>query len=90
LLAALTFLPPEEAELRQRITAAIHHGIAFLRRSQIQKGKYAGGIPRAIRLLPDTHPRYSPSFNYRATEIRIDYVQHALSAMIQYHQEFFQ
>ncbi len=90
LLAALTFLPPEEMALRNRITAAIHDGIAFLLRSQIQEGVYAGGIPRAVRLLPETHPRFSTSFNNRATEIRIDYVQHALCAMIQYHQGFLQ
>ncbi len=90
LLAALTFLPPEETALRERITAAIQHGISFLLRTQIQEGAHAGGIPRAIRLLSEAHPRFSSSFNKRATEIRIDYVQHALSAMIQSHREFLQ
>jgi hypothetical protein len=39
-------------------------------------------MPRAFALLETTHPNYSIAFNRRATEVRIDYVQHALSAML--------
>ena len=88
LLAALTFLPEEKVLLRKRITTAIHQGITFLLRSQIRSGKYAGGFTRAVRPLPLEHPRYTKSFNRRSTEVRIDYVQHALSAMLQYTQLF--
>jgi hypothetical protein len=84
LLAALTFLPNEQAELRERIGLAVRSGTRFLIASQIQSGPYAGGIPRAVQYLPQNHPRFSTSFNERATEIRIDYVQHALSVMLQY------
>lgn len=88
LLATLNFLPLEEKELRERITNEIHHGMTFLLRSQIRSGHCSGGIPRAIKLLPINHPRFSWSFNNRATEVRIDYVQHTLSAMIEYNRKF--
>lgn len=84
LLAALTFLPEGKVLLRKRITSAIHEGITFLLRSQIRSGDYSGGFTRAVRPLPLEHPRYTKSFNRRSTEIRIDYVQHTLSAMLQY------
>ncbi len=82
LLAARTFLPPE-TELAQRIDAAVPRGIAFLLRAQIAGGEFAGGFPRAIAPLAPDHPE-ADRFNRRATEVRIDYVQHALSALIQY------
>jgi len=88
LLAALTFLPAEKTELRSRISLAVRSGTRFLIASQIQSGKYAGGIPRAVHYLTKNHPRFSLAFNERASEIRIDYVQHALSAMIQYKRQF--
>lgn len=82
LQAALTFLPKKNETLRKRIESTVSQGLSFLIRSQIPSGKYAGGIPKAIRPLPKNHPRFDKSFNYKATEIRVDYVQHALSAMI--------
>ena len=84
LLAALTFLPAEDKALRNRIEAAATSGISFLLRAQIRSGKYAGGVPRAVKTLPKDHPRFSKSFNKRAGEVRIDYVQHAMCAMMQY------
>ena len=88
LLAALTFLPSDYDDLRERITTAVHQGIGFLLRAQLRAGPYPGGITRAIQPLPLSHPKFSSSFNRRATEIRIDYVQHAISAMLQYRQMF--
>lgn len=79
-LAALTFLPEEDADLRTRIEAAAHGGIAFLARAQIRSEPYAGGIPKAAEP--------SRPGDTRATEIRVDYVQHAASAMIQYDRLF--
>ena len=70
-------------ELSRRIDDAIHLGIAFLLRAQIPDGLFAGGFPRAIAMLDEDKP-VSESSNNRVTEIRIDYVQHALSAIIQY------
>jgi len=82
LLAARSFLPSDSL-LVEEIDAAVSRGIAFLLRAQITEGYLAGGFPRAIAPLPET-ARKAASFNRRATEVRIDYVQHALSALIQY------
>jgi hypothetical protein len=84
LLAALTFLPPEQFVLREEIRAAVDAGVDFLMRAQVVEGPYAGGMPAAFARLAKRHPRYSAAFNRTATEVRIDYVQHALSALVQY------
>ena len=84
LLAALEFLPVEEQELRTSMVSSVRDGMNFLLRAQISSGQFAGGIPRAIRPLPPGKLHDIVNFNRRATEIRIDYVQHAMSAMIQY------
>ena len=55
---------------------------------QIESGEYAGGIPHAICLLPETHASNKGSFNDEATELRIDYNQHALCAMMTYEDLF--
>ncbi len=84
LQAALEFIPEDMGTLRKDIMEKVSHSIRFLVNSQVKSGKYAGAIPRSVILLPEKHPAYSASDNMRATEVRIDYVQHALSAMIQY------
>jgi hypothetical protein len=88
LLAALTYLPDKHDDLRERMKAACDHGIAFLLRSQIQEGEGKGGFPRSIL----GNPRYSDwggnNRDPRWTEIRIDYVQHAISALLQYNELF--
>lgn len=76
LLAALEFLPKGELrtdELRKKIEAAAGRGIAFLLRVQIGSGHYSGGMPGAFatRVLD-------------SSEVRIDYVQHALCAWLRY------
>jgi len=78
----LEWLPEDHSDYLS-IEASIHLGTEFLLRAQITEGEFAGGFPRAIKLSPDWVDG-AESFNRRATEIRIDYVQHALSAMIQY------
>ena len=89
LLAALGFLQADYSNLRKQMILAIDEGMQFLLRSQIRSGEHAGGIPRAIHSLPEDHPQYTKSFNRRATEVRIDYVQHTISAMLQYERIFF-
>ena len=84
MLGIYDVLPVKYDNLRKRMLAAIDQGIQFLLRSQLRSGDYTGGIPRAIHKLPGSHPQFSKSYNRRATEVRIDYVQHALSAMLQY------
>lgn len=82
LQAALNFLPADH-EIRKRIDAAVSRGISFLLRAQVNEGKFIGAFPRATQKLDDSFSG-AAKFNRRATEVRIDYVQHALSAMIQY------
>ena len=69
LLEALTFI--STGSLRSHVSTLVKDSIALLLRSQIQSGIYAGGMPGAISSL-------SPM----AEHIRIDYVQHALSAWL--------
>lgn len=71
LLSALEFLP--RSELRTRIEAVTARGIAFLLRVQITKGPYSGGMPGAFATR-----------SFDSSEIRIDYLQHSLSAWIRY------
>jgi hypothetical protein len=76
LLAALEFLPKDD--LRGRVEAAVQRGIAFLLNAQITSGPYAGGMAGSV--LASGSP-----LNVQSTsEIRIDYVQHALSAWLRY------
>jgi hypothetical protein len=89
LLAVLDIIPDEKISIKKQIVITAPESIRFLMKSQIQSGEYAGAIPRALRPLPESHPRFTKTFNQRATEVRIDYVQHALSAMLQYEQLFF-
>ena len=79
LLAARTFLPPGHGT-RARIDSAVPRGIAFLLRAQVTEGEFAGAMPRSV----GWDSTVSDEINRRATQVRIDYVQHALSAMIQY------
>jgi hypothetical protein len=75
LLASLEFLP--KGELRTAIEAATTRGIAFLLRAQIKTGANQGGMPGVFLTGANG-----------ATAIRIDYVQHAMSAWIRYQNLF--
>lgn len=86
LLAALELAPDGEysAELTGAMRDTVCRGIGFLLQAQIQSGPYAGGMPGRIDggsagfLAADTN----------AAHIRIDYVQHALSAFFRYEKLF--
>jgi hypothetical protein len=82
LLAALEVVPDNQHDLRTRMRSAITDGIEFLLRAYLPSGEHHGAMPRAIATLPPGHAAHSRSFNRRATEVRIDYAQHALSAML--------
>ena len=88
LLEALTYLPDDKPVLKKKIVKAVHHGMRFLVQGLIHEGKYCGGVTRALSPLND--PSFIAlvgdlaQFNRRIDEIRIDYVQHAMSAIIQY------
>ena len=73
LFALLAALPAGD-EARGRIETSARRGVAFLLSCQVQSDdRRAGGIVR--RCPPDDGSR-------RAAEIRVDYVQHALSAFL--------
>jgi hypothetical protein len=80
LMAALAFLPDDASGRRARIEDAVDRGIAFLLRAQITSGPYAGGMPQAMPEAKSVLAQRDP----RASDIRIDYVQHALSAWLRY------
>lgn len=82
LMAAGSFLPRDH-DMRKRIDSAVYRGVAFLLNAQIKEGPFAGAFPRSVGRSNQNTPE-AKEFNNRATEVRIDYVQHALSAMIQY------
>lgn len=84
LLAALSFLPRNH-DIHKRIKSSVHRGISFLIRAQIKEGEFTGALPRAVGRRLENSPD-AKKFNRRATEVRIDYVQHALCAMMQYQQ----
>lgn len=88
LLAARSVLDDGDNALLPRLEIAIPMGINFLLEAQVNSGEHAGAVPRAISPLPRNHRHYSPAFNRRATEVRIDYVQHWLSALIEFHTHY--
>lgn len=83
LLAALDFLPPTEAALRESIVKAIRSGIPFLLRGQVKTGKHAGAVIQTVSPFPFI------KVGRRSQEVRIDYVQHAMSALMQYDRYFY-
>ncbi len=83
LLAAYSMLPDSYAALKADIYSSIERGMRFLLNAQITEGPHAGTIPRAVkRASGDTED--ARRFNRRVREVRIDYMQHALSAMLGY------
>jgi hypothetical protein len=76
--AALTFLPPEHKALREKLQTEIENGVRFLMKAQVKEGRMQGAVPRAYT------PPGSIPVEPRADEVRIDYVQHALSAWLEY------
>ena len=84
LLAALSFLPRNH-EIHKRINSSVPRGISFLIRAQIKEGEFTGAMPRAVGKKRGNSSD-AKKFNRRATEVRIDYIQHAMCAMMQYRQ----
>jgi hypothetical protein len=82
LLATLNFFPRQDDGLRARVEVATHRGIGFLLRAQMQSGPLIGGWPR---VAPGEESKAERAWD---EALRIDYVQHALSALLQYHALF--
>ena len=62
---------------RARVADSVGRGTQFLLTCQVLEGEGIGGVLRAQKPLDSA----DSSFNRRQAEIRIDYVQHAISAM---------
>jgi len=88
LLSASNFLPEGNRALIDKIEKASLLGVNFLLNSQVTKGTFAGGIPRAVQIKDYDEFKLNNRVNVRSTEIRIDYVQHAISAWMLYLKQF--
>jgi len=84
LIAALFFLPAKDTQLKTRIRSCVDTGIAFLMKAQVKNGPYTGAIPHAATRKPNDGNAKNMVFNVYAGQVRIDYVQHALDAFIDY------
>lgn len=84
LLAARTFMNKEDPEFDQQLGFATRDGINFLIRACIPDGSKITAMPRSNRPLLKGGNRVSQILETRATKVRLDDVQHALSALIQY------
>ncbi|NRB53770.1 MAG: hypothetical protein HRU41_39325 [Saprospiraceae bacterium] len=87
LTAILPYLAPDGKRVIDA-KKAVEEAVAFLLDSQIKEGELAGGIPLAT-VKKDTADRSESRFaidrfNSKAAEIRIDYLQHAMSAVLGY------
>lgn len=94
--AALGFLDPTTyADLRRRIVPACDLGVAFLMRNQVTQGEWAGAMygfaarhedaqRGGARDGDETGSDAAASVQSRRALVRVDFVQHALSAYIGY------
>jgi hypothetical protein len=82
LQAALGFLPANEPDLRAHVELSVHRGMRFLLRCQVTEGPHAGAFPHGMQGYRPEPPATAKAAD--AGEIRVDYVQHALSAMLHY------
>lgn len=87
LINAYTYIPEENISLRAAMLDLINNGIQFLMNAQIKGDIYSGGIPMTYVASHDI-PGSIDLTNQSNAEIRIDYIQHAISAMIVYHKVF--
>lgn len=75
----------QRAAIRKEIRASIVRGIQFLRRSQVTTGPTKGAIPAAMVPGEDGGAEEEVAGEEeKSNEIRIDFVQHAMSAMMRY------
>lgn len=86
LLAAIHYLPDSHRSLRREAILSVELGMSFLLGSQIRRGPLSGGFPCVTAALSPDDPRLSGIEATQVEAIRIDYVQHALSAMLSYHE----
>ena len=74
----------EDPALDELLRVATRDGINFLIRACIPDGSRVTAMPRTSRALTYDGTRVSQAFKTRATKVRLDDVEQALSALIQY------
>ena len=84
LISALQFLP-KRTNFYKELIHSVEIGIEFLLRVQIKDGPYCGAFPYATGSIYGKRKDVK-KFDQTKTSVRIDYVQHGLSALIKYHQ----
>ena len=89
LLSCLEFMPKQQNNLHVHMVDSIRDGMDFLLKTQVRSGPNSGAMPRAIGRLPGEQSVVNAEFNRRVVEVRMDYVQHAMCAMIAYDQLWF-
>ncbi|WP_196159496.1 hypothetical protein [Reinekea sp. G2M2-21] len=80
LIAISPFIKNSDIDKKDLYTA-IELGIEFIRSGIIRSDELKGGVKRAIAQFDVDHPM-ATDHNRRVDEIRIDYVQHVLSALL--------
>ena len=81
LTAVLAFLP-DTSGMYTKILTSCELGINYLLHAQVTSGNYIGAFTHNIEVYKDKSEGRKKQWGN--TDIRIDYVQHALSALIQY------
>ncbi|MBC8315449.1 MAG: hypothetical protein ISR57_09805 [Bacteroidales bacterium] len=89
LLSALTYIPLNDTAAIEFILATINDGTEFLLHAQLKDGPHAGAITRGFIPASELASGVFIYGDKRVPEIRIDYIQHALSAWIQYYNLFY-
>ena len=84
LIAFYNVLDQEDQKTKEKIAEVSKNGIEFLIRTQIKEGPYRGAIPPVY--IGDVNNLYKTSRSMSV--VRIDYVQHALSAFVDYKRVF--
>ena len=82
LVAILPYVPESDGRYKP-IKEAVDSSITFLLSAQVKSGLYEGAVPAATAHLPKG-ALSSMDDGMGRSEVRIDYVQHALSAWIDY------
>lgn len=80
---------PSQAAFRDEVRRSIVRGMTFLRRAQITDGPRRGGFPPTVKEDDGTPAPANEDEEHasrRRGDVRIDYVQHAMSAMMHYRQ----
>ena len=85
MLSAWSCLGDDQRLLKEQILRGATAGVSFLLKSQVRFGRHAGAWTFITPLLSPDDARLPPSYRTQAEEIRIDYIQHPLCALISYH-----